>query len=272
MRGYECVRGMTKTTLAFSRNVPVILVRGRRSVVAEGAAAGYSAVVVTAVRQAIQEVLGIVAIIALLARRDMVIGFADGHDTVMAFAAATEDFLMIDIRDMGEIGYTVTGLTNTAGRDVGRRFADRYDAVVTGYAVVYHAGMIEQRAREAVGVVAGDAILVCWNMGNRLVSGPGRYVAAVVAGETGTADSLVIDDAANKGFGGVAEVTIQGGGNMPLGFADFRPAVAGVAVVDGTDMIKSGADETAGSVAYAAVLVGLNVLGRFALGEHAVVA
>ena len=155
----------------------------------------------------------------------------------------------------------MTGLTAVAGGDVIRRFADRYHAIVTGCAVVYYAGMVEECAREAGGVVTGDAILVCRNMRYWLASGPGRGVAAIVAGDTVSADSLVIDGAADKGIGVMAEVAIQGGGNMLLRFADYRHAMAGVAVVDGADMIESGSDKTTGPVAYATVLVGLYVIG-----------
>jgi hypothetical protein len=37
-------------------------------------------------------------------------------------------------------------------------------------------------------------------------------------------------------------------------------------------MVEPGSDKTAGTVAYATVLVSLYVIGRFALGKHAVVA
>lgn len=216
--------------------------------------------------------IGIVALIALLARRNVVLGFADGHYAVVAFAAAPKDFLMINSRDRRKIRIRVTSLTGIAGRDVIGRFADRYHAIVTGCAVVDYAGMVKQRTCEAGGVVTDDAILGSWNMRYRLASGPGFEVAAIVAGDTVFADSLVIDSSAGKGIGAMAELATQGGGNMLLRFANNRHAMAGVAVVDGADMVKPGTDKTARSVAYATVLVGLNVLGRFALGKHVIVA
>lgn len=263
---------MAKIALAFSWNVPGILVRGGRSIVAQGTAAGNAGVVVTAVGQAIQEVIGIVALIALLARRNVVLGFADGQFTVVAFAAASKDLLMIDSGHRGKIRIGVTGLTVIAGRDVIGHFAGRYHAIVTGRAVVDDAGVVEQRTCEAGGVVTGCAIVVCWNMRFWFASGSDREVAAVVAGDAVFADSLMIDGAAGKGLGGMAELATQGGGNVPLRFADRRHAMADVAVVDGAHVIKPGPDKTARSVAYATVLVGRQVLGRFALGEHAVVA
>ncbi len=48
--------------------------------------------------------------------------------------------------------------------------------------------------------------------------------------------------------------------------------MAGFAVVENTVMVDPGADKTAGTVAYATVLVGLYVIGRLALCKHAVVA
>ena len=48
--------------------------------------------------------------------------------------------------------------------------------------------------------------------------------------------------------------------------------MAGIAVIEDVVMINSGPDKTAGPMAYATVLIGLYMLGRFALGKHAVVA
>ena len=48
--------------------------------------------------------------------------------------------------------------------------------------------------------------------------------------------------------------------------------MAGIAVVEYPVMVNPGSDKTAGPVARATVLVGLYVLGRLALGKHAVVA
>ena len=52
----------------------------------------------------------------------MKIGFTDGQDVVMAFAAVTEYFLMVDKRNRVETQRGMTGLAHTAGGEVVRRF------------------------------------------------------------------------------------------------------------------------------------------------------
>ena len=263
---------MTGVALAFSFNVPLILTRGRRSIVAQGTASGNSRVVVFAVWQAIQEVFGVVAIIALLACRNVVLGFADGHFTVVAFAAAPKDFLMVDSWDRGKIRIGVAGLAGIAGRHVIRRFAGRYHTVVTGCAVIDYGGVVEQRTFKAGGVVTSAAIVVCRNMRYRLAFGADREVVAIVAADAVFAHPLVIDGTAGKGVGAMAELAAQGGGNMLFRFTDHRHAMATVAVVDSVGMVKSGALKTTGSVAYATVLIGRNVIFRFTLSENPIVA
>ena len=263
---------VTEIALAFRCNMPLVLARGRRPVVAPGAATGNAGVVVTAVRQAIQEVNGIVAIIALLGRRYMVLGFADGHDAVVAFAAIPKDLRMIDSRDRGKIRICVTGLAGIAGSDVVRRFSNGYHAIVTGCAVVDDATMVEECTCEADGVMTDDAIFGCGDMRYRLSSGPGSGVTAIVTDDAISVDSLVIEVAAGKAGGGMADLATKGGGNMPLRFADCRHAMTGVAVVEDAGMVNPGSDKAGGPVAYATVLVGLYMRRRFALGKHAVVA
>ena len=114
----------------------------------------------------------------------------------------------------------MAGLTGIAGRDVIWRFANGYDAIVTGCAVVDDAGVIKERSCEAGGVMTGDAILICWNMRYRLTPGPGFSIAAIMTGDAVSIDSLVIEGATSKGIGGMADLATQGGGNMPLRFAD----------------------------------------------------
>ena len=212
------------------------------------------------------------ALIALLGRRNMELGFAYGDNTVVALAAVPKDFLMIHRGDCGKIRIRVAGLTGIAGRDVIPCFAGRHHAIMTGCAVIDDTGMVEEGTCEANGGVAGDAILGGWNMRYGLTSGPGRGVAAIVAGDAVSVDSLVIESAAGKAGGGMTDVATQGRGNMPLRFTDCCHAMTGIAVVEDAGMIKPGSDKAAGPVAYATVLVGLYVIGRFALGEHAVVA
>jgi hypothetical protein len=159
-----------------------------------------------------------VAIIALLGRLQMVLRFAYGYYAVVAFTAIPKDFLMIDSRYRGKISISMAGLTAIAGRDVIRRFADCYDTIVTGCAVVDDATMVEERACEAGGAMTDDAILGCWNMRYRLTPGSGCGVVAIVAGDAVFAESLVIDHTAGKAGSGMAEVATQGGGYMPLRF------------------------------------------------------
>ena len=71
IRWQECVRRVTEAALTFSDEVPCILARGCRSIVTSGAGADIVAMVEAAARQAIEEVIGIVAFIACLGRRHM---------------------------------------------------------------------------------------------------------------------------------------------------------------------------------------------------------
>lgn len=113
---------MTEAALSFSDQVPHILARGRRSIVASGAGAGIGAMVKAAIRQAIQEMNGIVAFIALLGGRKMELRHAYGQNTIVAFTAASKDFLMIDREDRGKSKRRMTRLAGIAGREVIRRF------------------------------------------------------------------------------------------------------------------------------------------------------
>ena len=155
----------------------------------------------------------------------------------------------------------MTGLAGIAGGDVIRRFAGRYHAIMAGCAFIDDAGMVEDRTSEVDGVVAGDAILGCWNMRYGLAPGTGRGIVAIVAGDTVSADPLVIEGTASKTGGGMADVAALSGGNVPLRFADCRHAMAGIAIIEDAGMIKPGADKAAGPVTYAAILVGLYVPG-----------
>jgi hypothetical protein len=96
MRRQEGFRCVTVTTLTFSDDVSCIHACGCGSVVASGAGAGVGTMVETATGQAIQEVFGIVALIALLGCWYMKFRFSDGQSTVVALATSPKDFLMID--------------------------------------------------------------------------------------------------------------------------------------------------------------------------------
>lgn len=96
MRREESIRCVTVTTLTFSGDVPRIHACGCGSIVASGAGAGIGTVVEAATGQAIQEVFGIVALIALLGCRYMKFRFSYGQNTIVALATGPKDFLMID--------------------------------------------------------------------------------------------------------------------------------------------------------------------------------
>ena len=118
----ECVCRVTEAALSFSRHMPRIHARGRRSIVASGAGTDIGGMVEAAARQEIQEMIGIVALLARLGRRDMEYRFAYGQNPVVAFAAASKDFLMIDRENRGKPQWRMTGLAGIACREVIRRF------------------------------------------------------------------------------------------------------------------------------------------------------
>jgi hypothetical protein len=96
MRRQEGIRCVTVTTLTFSDDVPCIHACGCGSIVASDAGAGIGTMVEAATGQAIQEVFGIVALIALLGCRYMKFRFSYGQYTVVALATGSKDFFMID--------------------------------------------------------------------------------------------------------------------------------------------------------------------------------
>lgn len=122
IRRQECVCRVTETALTLSGDVPCIHARGRRSIVASGAGADIGAMVEVTTGQAIQEVIGIVAFIARLGRRDMKIRFPNGQNTVVALTANPKNFLVIDREDRGKPQGRMTRLTGIAGCKVIRRF------------------------------------------------------------------------------------------------------------------------------------------------------
>ena len=80
-------------------------------------------VIKLAVRAKLEKTGGIVAVVALGAGRLMKLGFTDGHDTVMAFAAVAKHFLVVDKRDYVKTQRCMTGLAHTADSDVIRRLS-----------------------------------------------------------------------------------------------------------------------------------------------------
>jgi len=122
IRRQECVRRVAETALTFSHDMPCIHARGRRSIVASGAGADIGAMVKAATGQAIQEVIGIVAFIARLGRRNMNLRFSNGQNTIVAFAANPKHLLMIDRENRGKSQGRMTRLTGIAGCKMIRRF------------------------------------------------------------------------------------------------------------------------------------------------------
>jgi hypothetical protein len=92
------------------------------AVVATGARPGNSRMVEAAVRIQRQKTGGIVAVVALGIGRLMKGGFTDCQNAVMALAAITKHFLVIDIRNYVKTQRGMAGFAHTAGGDVIRRF------------------------------------------------------------------------------------------------------------------------------------------------------
>ncbi len=118
MRGQESICRVTETALFIRDDVPGMHARGRGSVVASGAGAGIGAMVKAATGQAIQEVIGILAVIACLGRRHMKLWLSYGQNPIVALAADAKDLLMIDREDRGKPQGRVTHLTGIAGCQV----------------------------------------------------------------------------------------------------------------------------------------------------------
>jgi hypothetical protein len=95
---------------------------GHVTIVAKGATAGNTVMIKGAIQLEVEKTGGIVASIAFNSRRDVLHGFANGHYTVVADAAITENFHVIDKRDSAESEGGMTGLAGIAGSGVIRRF------------------------------------------------------------------------------------------------------------------------------------------------------
>lgn len=108
--------GMTETALRSGiRVVHGGLACSQHSVVARAAATGNIGVIKAAVRLQFQKRGGIVTFVAFGRGFQMQVGFADGYDPVMALAAITEHFLMIDNGENGKSKSGMTGLTHITG-------------------------------------------------------------------------------------------------------------------------------------------------------------
>ena len=99
---------------------------GRYAVVASAASIGNTRMIEATIRCQFEKTGGIVAVIAFEGCRHMKIGFADCHNTVMAFAAVAKHFLMVDKRNYVKSQWGMTGLAHTTGSDVIRRFTRNF--------------------------------------------------------------------------------------------------------------------------------------------------
>ena len=81
----------------------------------------------------------------------------------------------------------------------------------------------------------------------------------------------MIESAARECRCRMAEVAIQGGGNMILRLAPGRHAMAGLAIIHDSAVIEHRTCESAGVMADTAVLIGSNMPGMLTLGKHAIV-
>jgi len=99
---------------------------GHSTIVAKGAITADSDMIKAAIQPDIEKTGGVVASIAFNSRRDVPVGFTDGHYTVVAGAAITENFQMIDKRDSAESEGCMTGLACITGSGVIRRFTPNW--------------------------------------------------------------------------------------------------------------------------------------------------
>lgn len=96
------------------------LTNGNDTVVTTGARSGNARMIKAAVGVPCQKTGGIVAVVALGAGRQMKFGFTDCQNTVMAFAAITKHFLVVDKRNDVKTQGSMAGLAHTTGSDVVR--------------------------------------------------------------------------------------------------------------------------------------------------------
>lgn len=88
------------------------------AIMATGAGSGNTRMIEAAVRVQGQEAGGIVAVITLGVGRRMKFGFTDGQNAVMALAAITKHFLVIDIWNDVKTQRGMAGFAHAAGGDV----------------------------------------------------------------------------------------------------------------------------------------------------------
>ena len=120
---------------------------------------------------------GRMASVALRCGGNVVGRLADRYRSVVATAARSGDFLVIDSRGRRKSRGAVASFALVRRGDVGRRFADRRGAVVTARAVGRNAGMVETCIGERGGVVTGITLRGGGDMGRGFADGDGAVVA-----------------------------------------------------------------------------------------------
>lgn len=116
------------------------------------------------------------------------------------------------------------------------------------------------------------ALYVGGQMVRRLECGTAADIVVTIIATT-CSGSIVHPGAANKGRGGMAEVTVCGGVDVLIMLTDGCPAImAGLTVVYDTRVVECGGYECGGVVADAAILIGREMILRFAGRKPGVVA
>ena len=213
---------------------------------------------------------GRVAVVAVIAARDMLRMFAGRYRSVVAGAAGADYLGVVDRDDRRPDRVGVAILTDAGRVDVRRRLAGRRQAIVTARACVDDIRVIEIHRRPADRRVAVVAAIATLNV-LRMLAGRDR---AVVAGEADTDDLRMVDGHHRGPCGdGVAVLADVRRLDMIRVFARrVETVVTTVAVAGHADMVEYDRDPRIGGVAVITLLAGRRVARRLAGCNKAVVA
>jgi hypothetical protein len=114
--------GMTVTAFSIGNDMVFVHTCGYTTGVATGTYIRRSRMIKASVRFQVQKMDGIVAAIAFGFCWLMKLRFTDGQYTVMAFAAVSKNFLVIDKGGIGKSQGCMAGLAHITGNDVIRQF------------------------------------------------------------------------------------------------------------------------------------------------------
>ena len=109
---------MTETTFGIGGNVGIMLARGNLAIVATDANAADTGMIERAVRIQLKKMSGVMTLVAFGFGLNVKSGFSNGNRTVMAFAASTENLLVIDKGDAGKGLRGMAGLTRVRGGEM----------------------------------------------------------------------------------------------------------------------------------------------------------